>query len=347
MAAMREGDILVHHPYDSFTTSVQRLIEQAVDDPNVLAIKLTVYRTSDDTPLVPALIRASERGKQAVCMVELKARFDEQANIALGAQAGGGGRARRLRPAGAQDARQVHPDRAPRGRRRAPLRARRDRQLPPEDRAPVHRLRPVHLRPGHRRRRRRHVQRPHRLRAPAPLPPGARRARPTCATGSSSEIERTIEAHQDGKHGADRDEDELARRRRVHPRAVRASQAGVPVDLNVRGICCLRPGVAGVSENIRVVSIVDRFLEHSRIYAFERDDECHVYIGSADLMPRNLDTRVELLAPVRDQALRDDAARHARALPRRRHERLGPAETTASGPAARRRARSPATCSAS
>ena len=98
----------------------------------------------------------------------------------------------------------------------------------------------------------------------------------------------------------------------------RASQAGVPVELNIRGICCLRPGVPGVSENIRVGSVVGRFLEHSRIYAFERDGDCKIYIGSADLMPRNLDTRVELLAPVDDPALRDELTRHARPLPGRR-----------------------------
>jgi polyphosphate kinase len=124
--------------------------------------------------------------------------------------------------------------------------------------------------------------------------------------GILAEIDRTIEAVENGGRGRIALKMNALVDRRCIRALYRASQAGVEVDLNIRGICCLRPGVEGVSENIRVVSVVGRFLEHSRIYAFERDDETRVLIGSADLMPRNLDNRVELVAPVEDPALRAD-----------------------------------------
>jgi polyphosphate kinase len=124
--------------------------------------------------------------------------------------------------------------------------------------------------------------------------------------GVVEEIERTIAVHADGKSAKIRMKMNSLVDRECIQALYRASQAGVSVEINTRGICCLKPGVPGVSENIRVVSIVGRFLEHSRIYSFERDGEHCVYIGSADLMPRNLDTRVELLTPVRDDALCGD-----------------------------------------
>jgi polyphosphate kinase len=304
MGEMRRGDLLVHHPYDSFATSVERFVEQAVNDPDVLAIKQTVYRTSDDSPLVPALIRASDRGKQAVALVELKARFDERANIHW---------ARALEEAGVHV---VYGIPALKTHAKCVLVVRREGDG-------VRHY--VHIGTGnyHPKTARLYTDfglftcdpdlgadvadmfnfltgyaRPHRSRKVLLAPTYLR-------DGIVAEIDRVIEAHCDGSPGRIA----LKMNALVDPPCIqalyRASQAGVRVDLNVRGICCLRPGVPGVSDNIRVVSIVGRFLEHSRIFAFEcGDSEPVVHIGSADLMPRNLDTRVELTAPVEDAALR-------------------------------------------
>src|SRR4051794_9537779 len=302
-AAIRQGDILVHHPYDSFSTSVERFVEQAVADPDVLAIKQTVYRTSDDSPLVPSLIRASERGKQAVCMVELKARFDEEANIHW---------AKSLEESG------VHVVYGIPGLKthvKAILVARRE-----GDRVREY----VHIGTGN------YNPKTARLYTDIGIftadpdlgadvaemfnfltgygrPAGFRKVLVSPTTMRNQiveEIERTVEAHKAGE------ESRIALKMNslVDAGCIRAlyeaSRAGIRVDLNVRGICCLRPGVPGLSENIRVVSVVGRFLEHSRVYTFQRGDEIRVLTGSADLMPRNLDSRVELVAPVEEPELK-------------------------------------------
>jgi polyphosphate kinase len=305
MAEMRRGDILLHHPYDSFSTSVERFVEQAVADPDVLAIKQTVYRTSDDTPLIPALIKATERGKQAVCLVELKARFDERTNITW---------ARSLEEAGVHVV-YGHPGLKTHAKCILVVRREGDgvRHY-------------VHVGTGnyHPTTARLYTDfglftvdedigadvadmfnfltgfaRPRRYRKLLVAPNHMR-------DRVLEEIARTIAAHEDGQDAR------IAMKMNslVDKRCIRAlyaaSQAGVPVELNIRGICCLRPGVPGVSEHVRVVSVLGRFLEHSRILAFTRGEQTSVFIGSADLMPRNLDTRVELVAPVEDPALRDD-----------------------------------------
>jgi polyphosphate kinase len=304
MAAMREGDILVHHPYDSFESSVERFGRQAADDPDVLAIKQTVYRTSPDSPLVPTLIEASERGKQAVCMVELKARFDEQANIRW---------AKKLEEAGVHVVYGI-PSLKTHCKCTLVVRREGDRvrnyvhigtgnynpktaalytdlglfTVDPEignDVAEMFNYLTGYGRP----RRSRKV-----LVAPFNL-----------TEGLMSEVERTIEAHSPEHPARIR----MKMNSLLDPPSIRAlyraSQAGVEVDLSVRGICALRPGVPGVSENIEVVSVLGRFLEHSRIYSFERDgEEAAMYIGSADLMPRNLYSRVELTTPVEDPRLK-------------------------------------------
>ena len=302
-AEIRQRDLLVHHPYESFNTSVERFVSQAVADPDVLAIKQTVYRTSDDSPLVPSLIRASERGKQAVCMVELKARFDEEANIHW---------AKSLEEAG------VHVVYGIPGLKthvKAIVVARREGEQVREY---------VHIGTGnyHPTTARLYTDfglftvdddigadvaemfnfltgygRPAEYRKVLVSPT-------TMRDRIVEEIERTAEAHRAGE------ESRIALKMNslVDARCIQAlyeaSRAGVRIDLNVRGICCLRPGVAGVSENIRVCSILGRFLEHSRVYVFRRGEETRVLMGSADLMPRNLDSRVELVAPVEDAALK-------------------------------------------
>ena len=303
-AAMRQGDLLVHHPFDSFTTSVERFVEQAVNDPDVIAIKQTVYRTSDDSPLVPSLIRASERGKQAVCMVELKARFDEQANITW---------AKALEEAG------VHVVYGIPGLKthvKAILVARREGE---------HVRNYVHYGTGNYNPKTARIYTDVGIFTADPdigadvaemfnfltgygRPQGYRKvlvAPTTLRRQMLAEIEETVRAHREGKDARII----LKMNALVDAGCIRAlyeaSQAGVPIDLNVRGICCLRPGVPGVSESIRVVSVVGRFLEHSRIYAFKRGDEMRVLTGSADLMPRNLDSRVELIVPVEDETARD------------------------------------------
>jgi polyphosphate kinase len=304
-AAIRRGDFLVHQPYDSFAASVERFVEQAVEDPNVLAIKMTVYRTSDDSSLVPSLIRAAELGKQAVCLVELKARFDERRNI---------GWARALEEAGAHV---VHGLPGLKTHAKALLVVRREgwgvRNY-------------VHIGTGNYNAKTARLYedfglftideditadvadlfnsltgfaRPPRYRK-AVVSPGYLR------DGILEEIEKTVEAHgQTGEARIRMKMNSLTDVRCIEA-LYEASQAGVPVDLNVRGICALRPGIPGVSDNIRVVSVVGRFLEHCRIYSFRRNGESSYYMGSADLMPRNLDNRVELVVPVEDKGLQAD-----------------------------------------
>jgi polyphosphate kinase len=296
-AQMREGEFLVHYPYQSFSSSVERLVMQASVDPNVLAIKMTVYRTSDDSELVPALITAAENGKQAVCMVELKARFDERLNIRW---------SRELEEVGAHV---VHGIPGLKTHAKTILVVRREhdevrhyvmigtgnfhaknarlyedfgffttnREMGQEV-ANLFNALTGYAHPG---RGRKMLVAPDSMREPL-----------------LELIERTIVARRENQHARIRMKMNSLVDERIIEALYRASQEGVEIDLNVRGICCLTPSLAGVSETINVVSIVGRFLEHSRIYSFEYGDERVMYIGSADLMERNLDARVELLVPI-------------------------------------------------
>jgi polyphosphate kinase len=304
-AAMRRGDVLVHHPYDSFHTSVERFLEQAAVDRDVLAIKMTVYRTNADSTLLPALVRASERGKQTVALVELKARFDEQANIRwsqvledTGVHVVYGHPALKthakcilvVRREGEKVRHYLHIGTGNYHAKTANLYTdfglfTRDQQLG-QDVADLFNQLTGFAKPG-------------RFRKALVAPNGLR-------DGLIEEIERTVEAHRQGLPTRIRLKmNSIVDRQSIYA-LYRASQAGVPIEINVRGICCLRVGVPGLSETIQVRSVLGRFLEHSRIYAFDRGQERRVYMGSADIMERNLDNRVELVVPVDDEAARDE-----------------------------------------
>jgi polyphosphate kinase len=299
LAAMRERDLLVHFPYDSFAGTVERLVAQAVDDPAVLAIKMTVYRTSPDSSLIPSLITAAERGKQAVAMVEVKARFDERRNI---------GWARALEEAGAHV---VHGLPGLKTHAKAILIVRRegngvrhyvqvgtgnynaktariyeDFGLFTTDPAIAADVAAVfNLLTGY--------SRPDKFNKALVAPTHLR-------DGMIAEIDETIAAHERGEETLIRMKMNQITDPEMIEALYRASTAGVRVEMNVRGICCLVPGLEGVSENISVVSVVGRFLEHSRLYQFRRGDQNTFLIGSADMMGRNLNNRVELVVPVED-----------------------------------------------
>ncbi|HSU34863.1 MAG TPA: RNA degradosome polyphosphate kinase, partial [Propionibacteriaceae bacterium] len=300
-AALKQRDVLLHHPYDSFATSVQRFIEQAADDPQVMAIKQTLYRTSGDSPIVDALIEAAEAGKQVLALVEIKARFDEQANIAW---------ARRLERHGCHvvygllglkthcKLSMVVRD-EPEGLRRYvhigtgnynPKTARMYEDIGlltanPIISEDVGRLFNHLSGMSQETQYRRLLVAPHGIR-----------------TGLLDRINNEIANHEDGRPAGIRIKVNSLVDETISDALYRASQAGVPVDLWVRGICTMRPGAPGLSENIRVRSILGRFLEHSRLFWFANGGTPTVGIGSADLMHRNLDRRVEVLASISNPA---------------------------------------------
>jgi len=304
-AVIRERDLLVHHPYESFSASVVRFITHAAHDPNVLAIKMSLYRTSGDSPIVNALIAAAENGKQVSVLVELKARFDEENNIYW---------ARRLESVGVhvvyglvglkthckiimvvrreQDdiRRYVHIGTGNYNHKTARFytdlglfSCREDLGADVTD--------VFNFLTGYSR------QKSYRQLLVAPV---------NMRDRFDALIRREIEHAQNGMTGRIVAKMNSLVDTQIIATLYEASRAGVQIDLIVRGVCCLRPGMKEISENIRVISIVGRFLEHSRIYYFYNKGQEEIYIGSADLMPRNLDRRVEVITPVQDSDIAKD-----------------------------------------
>jgi polyphosphate kinase len=296
---IKRGDILVHHPYESFSTSFEAFVRGAAKDPKVVGLKTTVYRTSDETPLVPALIDAAEEGKQSVCLVELKARFDEHRNIEW---------SRALERTGVHVVYgfpnlKIHA-KATLIVRREGEDLRRYVQLgtgnyhalnarlyedfglftaDPDIAADVADL--FNYITG--------FGKPQRFRKLL-VAPFALRGR------LIEEIRCVSQAAEAGKKANIRIKVNALTDQAVIEELYEASQAGAQVDIVARGVCSLRPGVTGMSENIRVRSVLGRFLEHSRVFILESGKKATYLLGSADLMPRNLDHRLELVAPIED-----------------------------------------------
>ncbi len=304
-ATIRQKDVFVHHPYQSFSGTVQRFIEQAAHDPDVLAIKMTLYRTSGDSPIVNALIAAAENGKQVAALVELKARFDEENNIQW---------ARKLESSGVHVVygvvglkthtkvvmvvrqeegtirRYVHIGTGNYNPKTAKLytdigifTCRQDIGADLTDL--------FNFLTGHSR------QQSYRKLLIAPV---------NMRDRFLMFIRREIEKVQKGETGRIVAKMNSLVDQTIISTLYEASRAGVAIDLIVRGICCLRPGIEGISDNIKVISIVGRFLEHSRIFYFYNGGQEEVYIGSADWMPRNLDRRVEAITPIENPEIAKD-----------------------------------------
>jgi len=301
-SVLRKGDVLLHHPFDLFATSVEEFLSQAADDASVVAIKMTLYRTSKDSPVVAALIRAAENGKQVMALVELKARFDEDNNIQW---------ARQLERSGVHV---VYGVLGLKTHTKVTLVVRREKDI----------LRSyMHIGTGNYNSRTSNLytdiglltaredfgqdlvelfnyltgfskQQTFRKLLVAPV---------TLRRGMEELIRRETRHAREGRGGLIRAKMNALVDPAIIALLYEASAAGVQIDLVVRGMCSLRPGVAGLSENIRVVSVIGRFLEHSRIFWFGNGGQDEVLVGSADWMPRNLDRRVEAVAPIEDAKL--------------------------------------------
>ena len=302
-SVLRRTDVLLHHPYELFATSVEEFINQAADDASVLAIKMTLYRTSKNSPIISALIRAAEHGKQVMALVELKAPFDEDNNIQW---------ARQLEHSGVHV---VYGVLGLKTHTKIMLVVRKEKE----------KLRSyVHIGTGNYNSKTSSLYTDIGLLSARPelgqdlvelfnyltgfsKQQSFRRllvAPVTLRKGMEALIEREISHARAGGVGAIRAKMNALVDPAIIALLYEASQAGVRIDLVIRGMCCLRPGLPGVSENIRVLSIIGRFLEHSRLFWFGNNGEPEMFFGSADWMPRNLDRRVEAVAPVDDPKLR-------------------------------------------